>query len=225
MSTCGCGRATTGTSVCTICKGTIERGFCGTDFKDLVKRTDGNWVCLACHQVYYAAIPAGNRKQDEEGRRGNKLKAALPTQVGQSPEERHPISPLSLGRPLNDFKKDSGQAGMTANNEEQKPQEGNEAMAAKPGRECRTEGCGKTAVKEHLCTGCYKRKHWLPFGRHQREAGNGKREAGSGKREGVATKSPDSGPRHDSDAAFDFTVYLRGLVRQEVKACLKEMFQ
>ncbi len=53
MSVCGCGRGTTGT-MCTICKGTIERGFCGADFKPLTQREDGNWECEFCHQIYYA---------------------------------------------------------------------------------------------------------------------------------------------------------------------------
>ncbi len=67
MSACGCGRATVAANGnCVICRGTVERGFCGTCLRELERRADGNWECPECHQVYYVAAPAAAAAEAKE---------------------------------------------------------------------------------------------------------------------------------------------------------------
>ncbi|MDA8170287.1 MAG: hypothetical protein M0Z48_00460 [Nitrospiraceae bacterium] len=68
MKVCGCGRETmVGNGNCVICRGTIERGFCGSCFGPLSPKEDGNWECATCQQVYYAAMPEAREDAAPEG--------------------------------------------------------------------------------------------------------------------------------------------------------------
>ncbi len=137
MKSCGCGRATAGMGSCTICRGTIERGFCGADFSELVKRPDGNWECGKCGQIYYSHPPT---------LQGVGAAPPRPPEKHDRPEIEEETRPLDLSPLL------SGEGEGEGN---EKPHEEEEAMRGKGSGEKQKRKYTRRAKKElgeHIAT-------------------------------------------------------------------------
>ncbi len=221
MSACRCGRKSSAKSgQCVICAGAIERRFCPDCFTDLhpneAERTMDCWIC---RKSFYLAdgqkIPviAQTHKgtmeeadiedenwieETDEGRRGNSLKAALPSEEGQSPEEAA-YTPES---------------GPTFKDLEAASAEQPEAMAQtqKP-REDMTMPVVKKAKR--------------PYNRKPKPEAMRPEEKGEADKAvmGVAHNLVGLQGLRCTIDGDELMALLRGLVRRELKSVLKEMFQ